>query len=90
MSDPKWVKHRIVDTFDYQEAAQLAAQEAWKVRETHGDEEFKTLHGAAGVIREEHDELWDEIRKKAPTREDVRKEAIQLAAMCLRLIAELT
>lgn len=40
-------------------------------------------HEFFGVIREEIDELWDAIKTDAPT-EEVLKEAMQVAAMCLR------
>lgn len=52
---------------------------------------FTNQHEAYAVMLEEFDELWDEIKKKQ-TNYDLpaqRKEAIQIAAMCLRLIHEL-
>lgn len=51
---------------------------------------FKNYHEAYAVIKEEFDELWDEIRKKEHNKEAIRKEAIQTAAMLYRLIIELT
>lgn len=46
-------------------------------------------HEAYGVILEEVDEFWDEVKKKHPSREEMRKELIQVAAMCLRAIIDL-
>jgi hypothetical protein len=51
--------------------------------------DFKNTHEAYAVIKEEFDELWDEIRKKNPEREQLRHEAIQTTAMLFRLITEL-
>lgn len=50
--------------------------------------DFHNFHEAYAVLREEVDELWDDI--KADKNPDViRKEAIQVAAMAFRLIKEL-
>ena len=40
-------------------------------------------HEFFGIIKEEFDEMWDEIKKDAPT-EELMKEIVQVAAMCLR------
>lgn len=52
----------------------------------HGD--FKSLHEAYAVILEEVDELWEEIKLKKELRDSnrMREEAIQIAAMCIKLI----
>jgi glutamyl-tRNA reductase len=54
--------------------------------------DFASHHEAYAVIKEEIDELWDEIKKKEKDydRAAMRKEAIQVGAMCLRFINELT
>lgn len=52
--------------------------------------DFHNLHEGYAVLLEEVDELWDEIKKKKPSLEEVRKEAEQVAAMALRIIVELT
>jgi hypothetical protein len=48
-------------------------------------------HEGYGVIKEEFDEFWDEVKrynlnKNRDTRPQMRLELIQLAAMCLRTI----
>lgn len=52
---------------------------------------FKNGHEGWAVIREEVDELWDEVKNNK--REDhairQRKEAIQIAAMALRFVVDL-
>ena len=53
---------------------------------------FTSGHEAYAVILEEVDELWTEVRsnqKTAGRQERMRKEAIQIAAMALRLIIDM-
>ncbi len=50
---------------------------------------FKTYHEGYAVILEELDELWDEIKAKKHSHENMKKEAIQVAAMALRFIYDL-
>jgi len=47
-----------------------------------------SLFEAAAIIREEHDELWAEIKRQKPDLVAVRREALQLGAMCARLVAD--
>ena len=49
---------------------------------------FSSAHEGYATILEELDELWDEIRKKPHKRskEHMRKEAVQIAAMAVRFI----
>jgi len=53
---------------------------------------FASHHEAYAVILEELDELWDEIKKKEINYDlkAQRKEAMQVGAMILRFINELT
>jgi hypothetical protein len=51
---------------------------------------FNSAHEGYAVLLEEVDELWDEI-KKSPKRRDytaMRTEAIQVAAMAIRLMVD--
>lgn len=53
---------------------------------------FNSFHEGYAVIKEELDELWDEVKKK-PTMQDkgnLRKEACQVAAMAIRFMHDLT
>lgn len=45
---------------------------------------------AIGVIREEFDEFWDEVKKKQRDPEVELRELVQIAAMCQRAIEDLT
>lgn len=51
-----------------------------------------TFHDGYAVILEELDELWEEVRKKPYARSShrMRHEAMQVAAMALRFMADLT
>ena len=51
---------------------------------------FNSTHEGFAVLKEEVDELWDEVKRKYPSKEHMREEAIQVAAMCVRFINELT
>jgi len=53
---------------------------------------FNSTHEGYAVLKEEVDELWDEIKKKAENRspEKLRKEASQVAAMALRFLVDCT
>jgi hypothetical protein len=53
---------------------------------THGS--MRGMHEGYAVILEELDELWDEIKRRQPDKKRVRAEAIQVAAMALRFVAD--
>lgn len=52
---------------------------------------FNSSHEGYAVIKEEVDELWDEIKnnKKPGTIERQHKEALQIAAMAIRFIFDI-
>lgn len=50
---------------------------------------YNNFHEASAVIREEYEELWDEIKMKHHSVEKIRYEAVHLAATTLRLLTEL-
>lgn len=51
-----------------------------------------SAHEGASIVREEFDELWDEIKanKVAGSKERQMREAIQLAAMAVRFLHDLS
>ena len=65
-------------------------EELLSAKEIH-PQRFADAHHAYGVIKEEFDELWDEIKKKQANQDNelMRKEARQLAAMVVRMMVEL-
>jgi len=53
---------------------------------------FRSEHEGYAIVKEEVDELWDEIKKKPKERdlEKMRKEATQVAAMATRFMLDCT
>lgn len=49
---------------------------------------FHSDHEGHSVIREEFEELWDEIKLKVPDKKRMREEATQLAAMAMRFVLD--
>ena len=47
---------------------------------------FNSAHEGYGVILEELDELWDEVKKREPDVKNMRAEAVQVAAMAMKFI----
>jgi len=50
---------------------------------------IQTRHEAYAVILEELDEFWEEVKKRDPSAENMRKELIQVAAMACAAVVEL-
>lgn len=50
---------------------------------------FNSRHEGFAVIKEELDELWDAIKDKEATDQDIKDEATQVAAMGLRFLTDL-
>jgi len=73
----------------YAKAAEDALDEVRRARSLFpGD--FNTLHEGMSITREEFEELWDICKQNQKIRDPAkaRKEAIQLAAMALRVAVE--
>lgn len=68
------------------DALEIVRQELLSAVEQHGD--FASVHDGYGVLLEEVDELWDEIKKKPKNRniDNLRKEASQIAAMAVKFM----
>ena len=51
---------------------------------------FTSAHEGYAILKEEVDELWDEVKKKPSLRSNMalEKEAIQVAAMALRFLVD--
>ena len=70
--------------------------EATRACELHGP--MHSLHEAYGVIKEEFEEWWEEVKKNpkklstleaANRRQALKEEMIQMAAMCVKTIESL-
>lgn len=75
---------------DYAKVALEAAAELRRGDAIHGRgivwPANSVSHEAYGVLLEEVDELWDEMKRKVINRAAMRKEAIQVAAMAIRFV----
>jgi NTP pyrophosphatase (non-canonical NTP hydrolase) len=69
-------------------ATEDAFNEVQRAKSIHKND-FASTHEGFAVLLEEVDELWDEVKKKHPTKSELRKEAIQVAAMALQFASEL-
>lgn len=102
--DPFWYTEKFIQTYNestlpkcdhtrpdarwsQQKIANEALTELLRATKLHGP--MKSYHEGAGVIREEFEELWDEVKKKHPDPAKLREEAIQLAAMALRFVYDM-
>ena len=63
-----------------------AEQEYRSARRKHAS--INSAHEGWAVLFEEFDELWDEVKKKQPSKEAMRAEAVQVAAMALAFMIE--
>lgn len=68
------------------EAITLISQEYDKARQKHRP--MASAHEGYAVIKEEVDELWDEIKKQHPDNANLTKEAKQVAAMAVAFLIE--
>ena len=71
-------------------AARLACDECIRASDLHAP--MNSAHEAYAVILEELDEFWEEVRKKKECRseEKMREELIQIAAMAIRSMCDLS
>ena len=49
---------------------------------------FNSAHEGYAVLKEEVDELWDEIKQKHASQAKLKEEAIQVGAMAIRFIQD--
>lgn len=70
-------------------ALNAVAIEYGNATQHHGP--FHSAHEGYAVIKEELDELWDEIKLKSSERNPVnlREEAVQVAAMAIRFLVDI-
>lgn len=75
------------DTIQRMEVVQDIAEEVERSIAKHGDFN-QSAHQGYAVILEEVNELWDEIKAQVPDKVKMRKEAVQIAAMCVKFIED--
>lgn len=85
-----------VDLYAGHLVCEKVEQEVMRAIELHDG--MRNAHEAYAVILEELDEVWDLVKanpkkmtdeQRATYREEMRKELIQVAAMCVRTIVDL-
>lgn len=78
-------------TIKYNDSADTIFDEVARelVRATAKFGPMHSAHEGYAILKEEVDELWDDIKTNAPL-VDQRKEAIQIAAMAIRFILDVT
>jgi hypothetical protein len=69
---------------DEEQYLQMILREYERATKMYGP--FNSPHEGYGIILEELDEFWDEV--KANNNTDARKELVQVAAMCLRYLMD--
>lgn len=72
-----------------EEALAEVLEEYTRATGLHGS--FTSSHEGWAVLKEEVDELWDEVKKKSNARnqQTMQKEATQVAAMALRFLRDI-
>lgn len=63
-------------------------REVFKAKGKYPDD-FNSFHEGHAVLLEEVDELWDEVKKREHDKARIREEAMQVAAMAIRIMSEL-
>ena len=76
----------------YCDAGEEAIKEVWRARYELGFGLFHSAHEGYAVILEEMDELWEHVKTNSKHRnwEEMRKEAMQVAAMAIAFMVEVT
>jgi uncharacterized phage protein gp47/JayE len=73
--------------YEIKDAAELMMQECQVAMNMFGP--FNSAHEGYAVILEEMDELWEKIKSKSSTPDEICEEAIQVGAMAMRFIVDL-
>jgi hypothetical protein len=69
------------------EALERVYEEFTRATSIHG--KFNSAHEGFAVLKEEVDELWDEVKRRDKIPDHLRKEAVQVAAMALRFLVDI-
>lgn len=67
----------------------LVQREIDRAKAKHGPQKFNSFHEGYAVLLEEVDEVKAEVWKSKHDKELIKKEAIQVAAMAVRIVDEL-
>ena len=82
------ILENVSDCSNMERAFDLVKKEYLRVAAMCSVEKFNSTHEAYAVLKEEVDELWDEVKSNV-NEKDMETEAIQVATVAIRFIAEL-
>ncbi len=77
-------EQKVIRPFTYS----LIEEELKKIKARYS-KDYNSRHEGYAILKEEVDELWDEIKRNGSKR-DLQSEAVQVAAVAIRFIQELT
>lgn len=78
---PLETKYKVLE-----DLAREVVRELERATRKHGP--MRSAHEGHAVIREEFDELWDEVKTQNASIPAMREEAIQVAAMAMRFVLD--
>lgn len=87
---PKWIRHVGTAASRMQRADGVLAEVRAEVeRAINKHRPMGSAHEGWAILKEETDELWDEVKADRGYTSDAMKEAIQVAAMGIRYVVDL-
>ncbi len=84
----RFIIHISAEEADLAYALKQIIDEYFKVKNKYS--KYKSAHEGHSVIREEFDELWDEVKKRVKDKTKMRIEAMQVATTAMRFMIDIT
>lgn len=83
----KWKKEAKAKKAKFEMVQEAADHCVLEVMDSYDEfPDFNSYHEGYAVIKEEVDELWDEIKTYKKDKQAIEEEAIQVAAMAIKLL----
>lgn len=80
--------NNLEENVNIKEAAELCIQECLDATKNFGP--FASAHEGYAIMLEEMNELWDAIKSKKSTPEEIKSEVIQIGAMAIRFLVDIS